>query len=366
MQKRAPSISQIGVMGVFALSCFGILLYIWISFGGAIPLAAKGYRVKASFAEATQLSDTADVRISGVTVGRVVGTGQVHGRTQATMQIDRRYVPIPRDTRAILRQKTLLGETYIELTPGDRRTGGLPDGGTLPNAQVAPTTELDEVTRAFDARTRTDLQRMFHGLAVGLAARGAAASDIRRPRPRGHRLARRRAGSHARRELLQAADRDPGARAARGPAGRGLPEPVQGGARLADLRARRRHAGVGEQGRERPAAALRPCGRAVHLGGSRDPGSAAWFEPPQPVLPTARAQPAQAGAPVVRLPERGQPRVRPGAAVPRAAAPAVPRAGDRLPAHPQGPLRLGRYTVTRRSAVVTRSSPSGALIVSRH
>ena len=172
MQKRAPSVSQLAVMVVFALSCFGILLYIWTSFGGPIPLAAKGYRVKASFAEATQLSETADVRISGVTVGRVVGTGQVHGRTQATMQIDRRYVPIPRDTRAILRQKTLLGETYIELTPGDRRSGGLPDGGTLPNAQVAPTTELDEVTRAFDARTRTDLQRMFHGLAVGLAGRG--------------------------------------------------------------------------------------------------------------------------------------------------------------------------------------------------
>jgi virulence factor Mce-like protein len=177
MQKRPPSIAQIALMAVFALSCFGILMYIWTTFGGPSPLAPKGYRFVANFNEATQLADTAEVRISGVRVGRVVTSLETAGRTRVTIEMESRYAPIPRDTRAVLRQKTLLGETYLELAPGSRRSGNLPDNGTLPNAQIAPTTELDEVTRALDDRTRRGLQQMLHGLAVGLANRGQDLND---------------------------------------------------------------------------------------------------------------------------------------------------------------------------------------------
>ena len=41
-------------MVIFALSCFGLLLFLWLAFGGPIPLKPKGYRFQASFAEATQ------------------------------------------------------------------------------------------------------------------------------------------------------------------------------------------------------------------------------------------------------------------------------------------------------------------------
>src|SRR5690349_14930653 len=102
MNKRAPSRIQIALLVAFTLTCFGILIYIWRSFGGPIPLAPKQYQVVAGFHEATSLSDTADVRVSGVRVGRVVKLGESAGRTQATLQIDPRYAPIPRDTRAIL------------------------------------------------------------------------------------------------------------------------------------------------------------------------------------------------------------------------------------------------------------------------
>ena len=71
MQKQAPSIGRILVMVLFALSCFGILLYLWLVFGGSTPLKPQGYRFKVNFPEATQLAQEADVRISGVPVGRV-------------------------------------------------------------------------------------------------------------------------------------------------------------------------------------------------------------------------------------------------------------------------------------------------------
>src|SRR3954453_21775598 len=104
-------------MIAFAFSCFAILLYLWLTFGGSVPLAPKGYRVSAAFPEATTLAQEADVRISG---GRV-GEGKTKDlyvwatATKAVMEIDAKYALLPVDTRAILRQKTLLGETYVEL-----------------------------------------------------------------------------------------------------------------------------------------------------------------------------------------------------------------------------------------------------------
>ena len=42
MQKSAPSLPRILTMAVFALSCFGLLLFLWLSFGGSIPLKPQG------------------------------------------------------------------------------------------------------------------------------------------------------------------------------------------------------------------------------------------------------------------------------------------------------------------------------------
>jgi virulence factor Mce-like protein len=156
--KQTPSLGRILAMVAFALSCVGILMFLWLSFGGSVPLRPEGYRVEVQFPEATQLAQEADVRISGVKVGRVKNKqpNETTGLTDTIIEIDARYAPIPKDTRAILRQKTLLGETYVELTPGTAAgaQGMLRDGGRLPAGQVAETVELDEVLRTFDPETR--------------------------------------------------------------------------------------------------------------------------------------------------------------------------------------------------------------------
>jgi virulence factor Mce-like protein len=168
------------VMVGFALSCFGLLLFVWLAFGGAIPLKPEGYRFHVDFPEAVSLAQQADVRISGVPVGKVVEKQVGPGNTtDATIQLDRKYAPLPRDARAILRQKTLLGETYVELTPGTRRAGNyVADGGTLPPAHVAPTVQLDEIFRAFDAPTRAAFQTWMQSQASALRGRGTDINDI--------------------------------------------------------------------------------------------------------------------------------------------------------------------------------------------
>jgi len=172
MQKQAPTLGKLAMIVVFALSCFLILTYLWTSFGGPTPIAAKSYRFQADFPEATQLADNADVRISGVTVGHVKKSEQVGNATRAEMEIDAQYAPLPKDTKAMLRLKTLLGETYVELTPGTEASGSLPEDGLLPAGQVRPTVELDEILRALDKPTRDDLQRFVKGAARAFAGRG--------------------------------------------------------------------------------------------------------------------------------------------------------------------------------------------------
>src|SRR5207244_3744612 len=107
---------------------------------------------------------------SGITIGKVKSKQLDKGAvaTKVTLDIDPKFAPIAKDAKFILRQKTLLGETYAELTPGDASKGYLKDGSSIPNKAVEKTVELDEIFSAFDKPTRTAFQHWVKesGLAI--------------------------------------------------------------------------------------------------------------------------------------------------------------------------------------------------------
>ncbi|MFN2612434.1 MAG: MlaD family protein, partial [Solirubrobacterales bacterium] len=183
MQKQAPSIGRIVVALGFTLSCFGLLLFLWITFGGPIPLAPKSYRFSVDFSEAVTLQKESDVRLGGVSVGKVkdISLPPDGNATRATIELKPEFAPISSDAKAILRQKTLLGETYVEITPGsvdesagsatsdspsaaaggydslagDHAADPIPEGGHLEDTQVQDQTQIDEIFNALDEPTRT-------------------------------------------------------------------------------------------------------------------------------------------------------------------------------------------------------------------
>jgi phospholipid/cholesterol/gamma-HCH transport system substrate-binding protein len=210
MRKQAPSLGRILVAVGFALSCFGLILFLWVAFGGPIPLRPESYRITAYFPEATQLAQQSDVRIGGVSVGKVESIAlappdeRVNGKdtTEAVIQVDPQYAPISTDAKAILRQKTLLGETYIELTSGTNPDGtpkpvslgsaateanaassdassvkDIPEGGTLPVRQTQEATQIDEIFNALDKQTRTAFQRWLQNASVAIKGRGLDLND---------------------------------------------------------------------------------------------------------------------------------------------------------------------------------------------
>jgi virulence factor Mce-like protein len=167
-------------MVLFALSCVGLLLFLWISFGGNVPLGAQGYRLNVSFEHAQDLASQADVRIAGVSVGKVVSTrlDAKDNRTVATLRIRSEYAPVRRDARAILRTKTILGETYVQLIPGSPNAPPIRDGGTLPISRVLPTVQLSDIFNALDPTTRHAFQVWQQELARAIGGNDQNLNDV--------------------------------------------------------------------------------------------------------------------------------------------------------------------------------------------
>jgi virulence factor Mce-like protein len=173
MQKRAPTLGNILVIILFVLSCFGLLMFLWESFGGPLPLKPKGYRFTVAFPRTLALAEQSDVRISGVNVGHVIALRLgSDGRTHAELELSSQYAPVRADMHAILRQKTLLGETYVQLIPEAQRGPYLGDGAQLATSQVEPSVTLDDILATFDAKTRRDFQIWQQSVAVGINGRG--------------------------------------------------------------------------------------------------------------------------------------------------------------------------------------------------
>jgi phospholipid/cholesterol/gamma-HCH transport system substrate-binding protein len=174
MNKQRPSNLAMVTMVAFTASCVGLLIFLWISFGGTLPFNAQGYRFSVEFNQATELAPNAQVEISGVTVGHVTSVGVDHrtGLTRAVIQIDHQYVPRPTNTRAILRQKTLLGETYVQLSSGNPNGPKLRDGGRLPQGQVESTVQLDQILNTFSPKTRRAFQTWMEQGGIALTNRG--------------------------------------------------------------------------------------------------------------------------------------------------------------------------------------------------
>lgn len=172
MVTQAPPRGAILAAVAFILASVALTLFVWSSLGGTLPMSPEGFRFHASFENASQLQTNAAVRIAGVDVGRVVKVEPDGLRTDATIEIDSSYAPIPADTRAILRQKTLLGETFVVLTPGSRDAPKLAEDGRLAVENVQPTQPLDRVLGMLDAETRERLQSLFADGATALSGRG--------------------------------------------------------------------------------------------------------------------------------------------------------------------------------------------------
>ena len=94
---------------------------------------SKGNDYKAVFNSVAGLNVGGEVRFGGVLVGTVTALDiDVDDPTRILVRFRvRRATPIREDTRASITQVGFLGEQYLNLAPGSRDAGPLPEGSTL-------------------------------------------------------------------------------------------------------------------------------------------------------------------------------------------------------------------------------------------
>ena len=179
MQKQAPTIGRLATMVFFALSCFGLLMFLWLAFGGPTPLKPKGYQFKVAFPEVSQLATQSDVRVAGVEIGKVVKVDRTPtgNAVIATLEIDRKYAPVSADAKAQIRNKTILGQTYVELTLGSKNGRRLADGGVLDRRNVGDLVTLDEILNTLDPYTRQAYRTWQQGVSKAIDGRGDELND---------------------------------------------------------------------------------------------------------------------------------------------------------------------------------------------
>ena len=114
-------------VGVFLLIGIFSLIYISVKLGKLEVLGREGYTLYASFENAGGLKSGASVEIAGVKIG-TVGSVQLNNYQALVGLTITKNVKIQDDAIASIKTAGLLGEKYLEITPGasDRilRNGG--------------------------------------------------------------------------------------------------------------------------------------------------------------------------------------------------------------------------------------------------
>jgi phospholipid/cholesterol/gamma-HCH transport system substrate-binding protein len=167
------------ILGVLVFVAVFLVLFIGLykGAGGTVGRLSSPYTANVILPDGFQLVENADVRAAGVKIGRVASIMNRGAHAVVKVEIDKDHAPLHRDATTLLRTKTLVGENFLEVVPGNQAQGDLPDGGTIPVDRAGESVQLDEILSSLDERTRAGIQRTISGLGTGVAGR---ATDINR------------------------------------------------------------------------------------------------------------------------------------------------------------------------------------------
>jgi phospholipid/cholesterol/gamma-HCH transport system substrate-binding protein len=159
---------------------------------GDLPLdlpggvGADGNRVEVVFDDVLDLVEQAAVKVDDVDVGTVESIELEGWQARVTLRL-KKDVDLPANAVARVRQTSLLGEKFVELSPpiGKTPTGRLADGAEIPSERSARNPEVEEVFTATAALLSggglAEVQTIAVELSRALAGReGEVRSVLRR------------------------------------------------------------------------------------------------------------------------------------------------------------------------------------------
>ena len=141
----------------------------WVPFIGT-----NFYTVNAEFstAQAVVPGQGQTVNIAGVPIGEIGGVSLKNGVAVVQMKIKTSHEPVYKNATLLLRPKTGLKDMYIEMNPGTKSAGPVPDGGTLPVSNTLPDVNLDEILANLDSDTRAYLEILINAGGEAFGSKG--------------------------------------------------------------------------------------------------------------------------------------------------------------------------------------------------
>ncbi|MBI3300508.1 MAG: MCE family protein [Deltaproteobacteria bacterium] len=133
------------LVGFVLLLGIGVLVFLSLRLGQVDLTGGWGYTVQADFPTAGGLQTGAVVELAGVKIGRVEGVelANYHARVKLKIQSG---VSLHEDARAAIKTKGLIGERYVEITPG-RAAGQIAPGGQIRDTE--PPVDIQEIITKF-------------------------------------------------------------------------------------------------------------------------------------------------------------------------------------------------------------------------
>jgi phospholipid/cholesterol/gamma-HCH transport system substrate-binding protein len=132
----------VGLFIIVGIICLG---YLSIKLGKMEVIRGKGYDITALFSNTGGLRTGSPIVIAGVDVGRVKSIVLVHYQAHVLLNLPE-DVKIQEDAIASIKTKGLIGEKYIEITPGGSEKIIQP-GGRIRETQSA--VDLEELISKF-------------------------------------------------------------------------------------------------------------------------------------------------------------------------------------------------------------------------
>jgi phospholipid/cholesterol/gamma-HCH transport system substrate-binding protein len=132
-------------VGLFIIAGIVCLGYLSIKFGKMEIVGERGYEIYGLFSHTGGLNNGASVEIAGVGVGRVRSITLDNYQARVTLNLPW-SIKIQEDAIASIKTKGLIGEKYIEITPGGSEKLIKP-GGRIRETQ--PAVDLEELISKF-------------------------------------------------------------------------------------------------------------------------------------------------------------------------------------------------------------------------
>jgi virulence factor Mce-like protein len=107
------------------------------------------------------ISVSSDVRIAGRAVGQITAVTSKGDYSTVTFHVDDGDWPLPGDSSASIRLATLLGQKYLQLTPGADRSHPFADNATIALKSTKPVVDFDQILNTFNQPTRDSIKSLI-------------------------------------------------------------------------------------------------------------------------------------------------------------------------------------------------------------